>query len=202
MTNGFPVPFGSPERRGGKRGSILLALAVLVFVCPIPAFAQSGEKKDSVGEDAVDAVTQPLSDFNLRSKEIPLILQIAQAAPYDLETIEDCSALNTEIGRLEEVLGPDADAPADKEGLVNKGLQLGGNVLGGFIPFRGLIRQISGANAERAKWESAIYAGVARRSFLKGYAKGLKCATPEEAAVQSAEEILGLPSPDRSGEQN
>lgn len=145
-----------------------------------------------MGEDAVDAATQPLADLNLRKKEIPLILQIAQTAPYDFASMDGCPALNREITRLEEVLGPDADAPADKDGLVNKGLQLGGNVLSGFIPFRGLIRQISGANAERAKWETAIYSGVARRSFLKGYAKGLGCANAEETAVQSAEEVLGL----------
>lgn len=199
MNNCISVSFGPPERRGGKRRSILLPLAACVCVWSSPVLAQNGEKKDSVGEAAVDAVTQPLSDFNLRSKDIPLILQIAQAAPYDLESIDGCLSLDAEIARLEEVLGPDADGPAGKEGLVNKGLQLGGNVLGGFIPFRGLIRQISGANAARAKWEAAIYAGVARRSFLKGYAKGVKCPTPEEAAVQSAEDVLGLGGLERTG---
>lgn len=194
MTDSFPVPFGSPEHRGGKRGSMLLALAVLFAASPSSALAQGGEKKDSVGAEAVDAVTQPLSDLNLRTKDIPLILQIAQAAPYDLASLDGCRAVHSEIERLEQTLGPDADAPEADEGLVNRGLQLGGNLLSGFIPFRGLIRQISGANAEQARWEAAIYAGVARRSFLKGYAKGMGCAAPEEAAIQSAEQVLGLVS--------
>lgn len=194
MDDSFPVPFGSPEHRGGKRWVMNLALAAFALATSAPAAAQSGEKKDSVGADAIDAVTQPLSDLNLRSKDIPLILQLAKSAPYDLGAMDGCFALYSEIARLEEVLGPDADAAADGEGLINKGLQLGGNVLSGFLPFRGLIRQLSGANAEQAKWETAIYSGLARRSFLKGYAKGLKCASPEESAVQSAEKVLGLDS--------
>lgn len=193
MADKFPVPFGSPEDRGGKRRSMLLALAVSAIVTAVPAAAQNGEKRDKIGTDAVDAVTQPLSDLNLRSKEIPLILQLAQAQPYDLDTLTGCPAIRGEIARLDAVLGPDADAPADKDGLVNKGLKLGGNVLGGFIPFRGLIRQLSGANAERARWQSAIYAGVARRSFLKGYAKGQGCLAPIDAAVKSAKAVLGMP---------
>lgn len=192
MVNEFPVPFGSHEHRGGKRGSILLALAVFAFAYASPGAAQSGEKRDNVGTDAVEAVTQPLSDLNLRSKEIPLVLQLAEAEPHDLASVQGCPAINTEIARLEEVLGPDADAPAKADGLVNKGLKLGGNVLGGFIPFRGLIRQLSGANAERARWESAIYSGVARRSFLKGYAEGMGCPDQLDTAVQSAEEVLGM----------
>lgn len=194
MADRLPVPFGSSEHRGGKRRSMLLALSVCAASLAIcsPAAAQGGQKNDSVGGDTVDAITQPLSDLNLRSKDIPLILETAQEAPYDLSGIEGCGAVNDEIRRLEDVLGPDADAPPDKEGIINKGLKLGGKFLGGFIPFRGVVRQLSGANAERAKWQAAIYAGVARRSFLKGYARGLGCEIGEQSAVQTAEEVLGL----------
>lgn len=175
---------------------MLLALPVCaaLVVIAVPVAAQSGDKKDSVGGDTVDAITQPLSDLNLRSKDIPLVLQVAELAPYDLSALDNCSTVTTEIGRLEDVLGPDADAPPDRDGIVNKGLKFGGNMLGGFIPFRGIVRQLSGANAERAKWQTAIYAGVARRSFLKGYAKGLGCKNAAPDAVKSAEDILGLGS--------
>lgn len=196
MADRLPVHFGSSEHRGGKCRSMLLALPICVALLsvPVPAIAQSGEKNDSVGGDTVDAITQPLSDLNLRSKDIPLVLQVAELAPYDLSSFDGCSAVMTEIGRLEDVLGPDADAPPNKDGIVNKGLKFGGNMLGGFIPFRGIVRQLSGANAERAKWQTAIYAGVARRSFLKGYAKGLGCKNAEPDAVKSAEDGLGLGS--------
>lgn len=196
MADRLLVPFGSSEHRGGKRGSLLLALPVCAALLSIPAAAaaQSGEKKDSVGADTVDAITQPLSDLNLRKKDIPSILRAAELAPYDLTSIDGCSALSAEIERLEGVLGPDADVPPDEDGIVNKGLKLGGNVLGGLVPFRGLVRQISGANAARARWQAAIYAGVARRSFLKGYRKGLGCINSEPASELSATTVLGLES--------
>lgn len=63
-----------------------------------------------------------------------------------------CPANQAEIARLHTVLGPDADAPSDNDGVVNKRWNLAGNLQGGFIPFRGLIRQLSEANAERARW--------------------------------------------------
>lgn len=169
-----------------------LAASIFLVALSAPAAAQNGEKQDSVGEDVLDAVTQPLSDLNLRSRDIPLLLLRAQDAPYDLEGLSECEGLRKEVGALDEVLGPDADAPATEESLVNKGLKAGGNVLGGLIPFRGLVRQLSGAKAEQARWRAAIYAGVARRSYLKGYMQGRDCKTGEEVSVDSARDVLGL----------
>lgn len=188
-----PAPFGSSwERWGGKRCGLGCALAAIALLAHQPVSAQEGRKRDSVGEDAVDAATQPLSDLNVRQKKIPQILLIAQAQPYATAATPDCTSLNVEIARLNEVLGPDADEPPDSEGVVNRGLRFGGDVLGGFIPFRGVIRRLSGARAEEQKWASAIYAGITRRSFLKGYAKGLDCASPQQTVVKSAKEILGI----------
>lgn len=196
MADVFPVPFGSHRSyRDGKRRSMLLALAACGGMLTTPALAQNGAKRDSIGKDAVDAVTQPLSDLNLRGKDIPSVLLVAQASPYSLDRGTDCASLYREVGRLDEVLGPDADEEADSEGLINKGLKVGGNILGGLIPFRGLVRQLSGANAERARWQAAIYSGIARRSFLKGFAKARLCTPPQEAAVRSAEQVLGLEPP-------
>jgi hypothetical protein len=174
-------------------GAMLLAAA-----SPTAAAAQNGEKGDTVAEDVLDAVTQPLEDFNLRSKDIPQLLISAQSAPYDLGAVSNsdgtgnCQSIQQQVLLLEEVLGADADREPDKEGLANKGLQVGGSLLSGFIPFRGVVRQISGANAQRARMNTAIYAGIARRSYLKGYAQGLGCGTVDEIAVQSAEDLLGL----------
>lgn len=169
-----------------------ISIAVALLLTPCVAFAQSGDRQDSVGEDAVDAVTQPLSDLNLRNKEIPLILKLARDEPYNLTEVESCEAVRTEVARLDEVLGPDADQPAERAGILNRGLRAGGNVLGGMIPFRGVVRQVSGANAQAKRWEAAIYAGVARRSFLKGYMVGQGCETQEEETTRSARDILGM----------
>lgn len=158
-----------------------------------PALAQQGAKAGSAGAQAVDAITSPLSVLNLRSRDIPDVLLRAQSQPYNLTSVPDCETLRSEIARLERVLGPDADAEADKAGLLSKGLKVGGNMLSGMIPFGGLVRQFSGANARRAEWKSAVYAGVARRSYLKGYGKGLACVTATEQAVQTAEDVLRMP---------
>lgn len=110
-----------------------------------------------------------------------------------MQGLDTCELLWDEIGLFEETLGPDADATdGEGESLVNSGLQAGGELLGGFIPFRGLVRHISGAEARESRWEEAIYAGVARRSFLKGVALGRDCPTPEEAAIEAAHDVLGL----------
>ncbi|MGN3974193.1 hypothetical protein [Tsuneonella sp. SYSU-LHT278] len=192
MPDDFPAPFGSSERRGGKCRSKLLALAVLAALAPLPALAQKAERDEGIGKGAVNAVTQPLTDLNIRTRQIPAVLEKAAMAPYDLPPDRTCANLHGDIGHLDEVLGPDVDDPTDQEGLVSKGLKFGGDILSGFIPFRGVVRELSGANAERARWDTAIHAGSARRSFLKGYAKGIGCASRQETAIQAAEQVLGL----------
>ena len=64
-----------------------LCAALSAFALPVAAAAQDGEKTDSVAKDALDAVTQPFEDLNLRSKDIPAILIIAEAAPYELSAV-------------------------------------------------------------------------------------------------------------------
>lgn len=189
------MPFGSTRHAVGRQRQGIphaFAASLILFILANPAVAQSGMQQDSVSEDAVDAVAQPLSDLNLRSKDIPQILLTAQEEPYHLVGVEECSALRTEVARLNDVLGPDADEPQDEAGILNRGLRTGGRILGGMIPFRGLVREISGANAEEKRWGAAVYAGVARRSFLKGFMAAKNCETAEEASVRSARDVLGM----------
>ncbi len=196
------TPFGSPiagtsSQAGGgnKRKSAVLAVSAIILAgssIGAPLSAQNGAQQDTIGEDMVDAVTQPLSDLNLRSREIPLILILAQDAPYDLTEIRGCAAIRGELARLEDVLGPDADQPREGTGLINRGLRTGGKMISGFIPFRGIVRRISGARAQERQWEEAVYAGVARRSYLKGYMAGQQCGEAEEQAPPTARDILGL----------
>jgi hypothetical protein len=152
-----------------------------------PAHAQNGERQHSVAGTAGDAAMQPLEDFNLKSRKIPAELLLAQDAPYVTEGLETCTSLQGEIIALDDVLGPDADAEADETGLVRSALKTGGNLLSGFIPFRGLIRALSGANEKRAELAAAIYAGVARRSYLKGYSAAKDCPRSEASVILLAE---------------
>ena len=48
-------------------------------------------------------------------------------------------------------------------------------VVNAIIPFRGLVREISGAAPEQRRLNDAIDAGFARRGFLRGIATSRKC---------------------------
>ena len=64
-------------------------------------------------------------------------------------------------------------------------LSVGGvaqSVVGSFIPFRGIIREISGANKHEDELQDAIVAGMMRRAFLKGMGLKLGCAYPARPA--------------------
>jgi hypothetical protein len=57
------------------------------------------------------------------------------------------------------------------------------SVVGSLIPFRGVIREISGANAHDRALREAVIAGVARRSFLKGIGQARGCRYPARSAT-------------------
>lgn len=167
---------------------VLAGLAGIAVGISLPsaALAQSGARDRSTGADAVDAVSTPLRDLNLVSRDIPPMLLLAEREPYTLVGLTNCGALRGEIGALEDILGPDADTEQGGDGMVDSGLKAAGNLLGGFIPFRGVVRQLSGAKEQEARWDAAVYAGVARRSYLKGYAAGRECDMGSEAVILPA----------------
>ena len=162
-----------------------------------PSHAQNGERQHSVVGTAADAATQPLEDFNLKSRKIPGELLMARGAPYEMKSVEGCAPLQYAIIALDDVLGPDADEEDDETGLMRGALKAGGGLLSGFIPFRGIVRTLSGANKKRAEMAAAVYAGVARRSYLKGYSAAKGCPTAEEAAMRSADVAAGSGTPTR-----
>jgi hypothetical protein len=176
-----------PVRSSFSVTAILLAAALTAT----SAQAQNGERQHSVAGTAADAATQPLEDFNLKSRKIPAVLIAAQDAPYETASLDGCAALQTEIFALDGVLGPDADAEADKPGLMRGALQTGGDLLSSFIPFRGVVRSLSGANRKRAEMAAAVYAGIARRSYLKGYAAAQKCETTRQSVADRSVPVPG-----------
>lgn len=131
--------------------------------------------------DVGDVVTQPLSDVNLRKKDIaPELLAILEN-PYDLTGIRKCRQIIRAVKELDAVLGPDADeAEVMGKGEKRKqtALSFAGGIIGGLIPFRFLVREVSGANKAEQEYRAAIYAGVMRRSFLKGFGQARRCKAP------------------------
>lgn len=185
--------------RASKRSALLVAVAGLAFGA-VPAIAQQSQtdtraaaaKTEAAKEpdkpitqqdvDAKDVALTPLSDLNLRKGEIPQLLLDAQDDPYTLAGMARCPQIAAAVGELDAVLGDDIDVAQAKGQRVSAG-RAAQAALGTFIPFRGLIREISGANAQERKIQNAIYAGAARRAFLKGVGQQRGCRYPARSAT-------------------
>ena len=157
----------------------LLALALL----PFPALAAQPDKPVTEREiTPADVVTTPANDLNLRRNEIPALLFAAQEKPHDLKDLKRCAALASAVGELDAVLGEDIDLPGDDSRDGPSAGRLAVWAVGSFIPFRGAIREISGANAHQRRMQEAIRAGFARRAFLKGVGEARGCRYPARSA--------------------
>lgn len=135
------------------------------------------------------AATTPLSDLNVVRADIPEVLKAAAAAPYGPPADASCAGLASAIAALDEVLGPDLDAPhsAANPGLLDRGEDAATGALQrtaeGVIPFRGWVRKLSGAERYARHVSAAITAGGVRRGFLRGLASAKACtATPAAPA--------------------
>lgn len=138
--------------------------------------AQQPKKLDEAGRAMGDIVTAPLQDTNIKTKRIPEVLELARGGPYETTGLNNCAAINRSISSLTEVLGTDFDTPEDRR--PNRGRQaanVGKSVVQGFIPFRGVIREVTGAAAAQREWDAAVDAGIARRGFLRGIARSRGC---------------------------
>jgi len=167
------------------RSLVLASLSALALLS-LPANAQPGDPEKPVTDrepDAVDVATTPMTDLNLRKNEIPQLLIDAQTRPYGLTGLNRCSQLAAQIGELDALLGDDIDLPQTPGQRVSPG-RIGEYVVGSFMPFRGLIREVSGAADQRRRMDQAIAAGIARRAFLKGIGQERGCRYPARSATR------------------
>ncbi|HMI19177.1 MAG TPA: hypothetical protein VK533_06510 [Sphingomonas sp.] len=118
-----------------------------------------------------------MRDVGARKIEIPVPIQQAAAAPYSLSGLRTCAQLNKAIFELNDVLGPDyAGGVTVHENKAGKLAAAGGKtIVNTIIPFRGLVREISGAAPEERRLNADIKAAFARRGFLRGVATARKC---------------------------
>lgn len=166
--------------------SLPIMLVSASILIALPASAQTPNQPITKREpDAVDIATTPVGDLNLRKDEIPEILIEAQESPYDLTGLKRCDALITRINALDVVLGPDIDLQQDEAQRISAG-RVAQSVVGSLIPFRGLVREISGANRQERLIQSAILAGIAQRAFLKGVGETKGCRYPARSATPDA----------------
>lgn len=154
--------------------AVLLASAPVFAQAPPPA----AEKGDKLERAAEAVATRPARDLNLVKDKIPPLLLRIMDAPYDIRTLRTCAALRGEVSRLTAVIGPDVDSAEVRR---KKGKQSASEfILDGvssisFIPFSGLIRKISGAEAEQRRAQAAVLAGHIRRAYIKGNLRTRGC---------------------------
>ncbi|WP_257545658.1 hypothetical protein [Sphingopyxis sp. DBS4] len=152
------------------------SLPLLAFAAAAPVHAQEGAPEDSTVKDTANSVTEPFD-----GKEVPPKLQAVVGAPYSLAGLGKCAAIIREITELDAVLGPDVNETVDKSRAQKREETAGrvaGSVAGSVIPLRGLIGEVTGANAERRRYAEAVYAGTVRRGFLKGVGLERGCKAP------------------------
>lgn len=122
-------------------------------------------------------VAAPLKDIGLVRPEAPKALSDI-TYPYLAARLDNgCAQISYEISALDSMLGP--EFYNRQSGAVT---QAGQAVVGaaegaasGLIPFRGVVRTVTGANKAQAEVERSIEMGVLRRAFLRGYGVALGC---------------------------
>jgi hypothetical protein len=165
---------------------VLIAVSLGLAGCNAGSSVMEGAGQFGAGLGA--AATAPLDDLNLRREYIPTVLLQAQANPYDLRNLTQCTTIGAEIARLDEALGPDTDEPPAQDGsflseraadaAAAAALDAVRNTVTDFIPGRSWIRRLSGAEQHSRAVQSAIMAGRLRRAFLKGTGMQRNCAPP------------------------
>ncbi len=191
---------------------------MLLTACATPDQSHPGgeaarDTKSKTPQKFEDALTSPLADLNLVRTPIPDILHQAQIYPYAAPTDQTCDSLTAQVQALNIALGADLDAATGPQASdLEKGVDALENVtmaalkgtFEGFVPFRGWIRKISGAESYAREVVAAIAAGTVRRAYLKGLGQARGCqppAAPREPSSQPPVPPLPLtvPQAERSG---
>ena len=88
--------------------------------------------------------------------------------------------------RLDEVLGADRDVATGERRDLTLG-KVAKSAVSSLIPFRSVIREITGAADHKRNFEDAILAGAIRRGFLKGLGEARGCPYPARPAFARIE---------------
>jgi len=133
---------------------------------PAPQSTRDEKRKETI-DDTKEVVGQPVKDVGIAKTKIPPSLVEASNAPYSLAGLRTCRQIADAVRVLDAALGPDysAGGPNDK---MSVGKAAGGAVVNSLIPFRGVVREVSGAAAADRRLAAATQAGFARRGFLRG----------------------------------
>lgn len=150
-----------------------LAAAFLLTAC-----ATSSDKGTFRGGDTPDmgsAVMSPVNDIGFDDIEIPEYLGM-MTDPYATSPAT-CNSLRAEVIKLDLLLGDDLDVPEkEAERREQTALNATSSTLGSvLIPFRGVVRALSGAAANEREAREAYERGLVRRAYLKGIGQEMDC---------------------------
>ena len=176
---------------------IPLALLFMSAACasgPKPTSEAEEEPGPNATERAIeqtqsgfgDAALSPLEDVNLKRAKIPEKFKEIKN-PYLVDVETSCEQIDKEVRSLDALLGRDWDVPPpDKKGVSDRAadgastafLDAVSSGASGFIPYRGIVRTVSGANSHATKVRKAYERGSHRRTFLKGIGLAKGCEYP------------------------
>jgi hypothetical protein len=160
-----------------------LWLPIVLLVSGGAVHAQP-DAEDKTLERAGKIASQPARDVGISKEKIPPILDAAVTDTY-ARPKSSCSSISKELVQLNAALGPDFDGPQKGDDQLTKLAEAGGQtVVNSLIPFRGLVREVTGAAADERRLRAAINAGVARRGFLRGIAAAKTCKLPVNLAAK------------------
>jgi hypothetical protein len=145
------------------------------------------------------AVEEPLRDLSVLRDAPPALLAEVAAAPFRLSADVDCRALMEEIAALDGILGPDIDVAHDPNDETFSATELLTGAVGGVwsLPYRSIVRRITGANRRERELRHAILAGMVRRGFLKGTAAQAGCSpSSQDSMVDQAGAQIATPAED------
>lgn len=183
---------------------IALSLALITTACATSPSSQEEKDGPSATERAInqsqdgfsEAALSPLEDVNLKRAKIPeKFKQIRN--PYLVAVESSCEKIAEDVLELDALLGRDWDIPPpDKKGLSDRAadgastafLDTIASGASGLIPYRGIVRTVTGANSHATKVRKAYERGSHRRTFLKGIGLAKGCEYPAAPLPPSEEE--------------
>jgi len=151
--------------------------ALLLAPLLVLQYATLASAQASKSPTASDVAETPLRVVNLKKTQIPPVLERAAQAPYSLAGLNSCGRIASQVRQLDAALGDDIDVAHARGHAFTPG-RLAQSVVDSLIPFGGIIKEVSGANAEQRRLQAAVAAGFARRGFLKGVGLSRHCPAP------------------------
>lgn len=167
---------GPVGRRGLSPAALLVAMLATAGCATSAHKPPAGEIARPIG----DVLSQPAKDLNLVHDTPSATLAGAYANPYGAAGPR-CEAIAGEIRALDAAIGQDLDAPGWKASVESESpAALAHDAVRDLVglPFRGVVRRISGADHRDRIARAHVVSGLVRRAYLKGQGQAAGCTPP------------------------